>query len=199
MRAQRLPRSPWPSRRRPGYILRPAHRHTPCTDVEPVFRWIPAFAGMTPGLAPGPCGLEADKVSRALRRDAEVFVLVENAVERMLVVLLDLEDADLPIGDVAVFVKADLALQRLGFRGLDRVADIGAVDLLAPFGNALHRIEDDESRVVGGDRVVFRLLTVFLGEALDPGLGLRILQQVRGGDRRIKPLGRRKAGALQDL
>src|SRR5262249_46914581 len=51
--------------------------------------------------------------SRALRGDAQVFVLMEDVVERVFVVLLDLVDADHPVGDVAVLVKADLALQRL--------------------------------------------------------------------------------------
>src|SRR6266446_2065310 len=92
-----------------------------------------------------------DLGSRALRRDAQVFVLMEHAVERVLVVLFDLEDADFPVGDVAVVVEADDTLQRLGFRGLDRVADIAAVDLFAGFGDALDRIEDDQRRVVGGD------------------------------------------------
>src|SRR5216684_6608955 len=111
-----------------------------------------------------------DLRSRALRRDAQVFVLVEHAVERVLVVLLDLEDADFPVGDVAVVVEADHTLQRLGLRGLDRVADIAAVDLLAPLGDALDGVEDDQRRVIGSDRVVLRLLSVFLRETLDPGL-----------------------------
>src|SRR6266700_3785720 len=125
---------------------------------------------MTAGWAPRFAFWVGTSVSRARRGDAEVFVLVENAVERVLVVLFDLEDADLAVGDVAVLVKADLALQRLGFRGLDRVADIGAVDLLAPFGDALDCIEDDERRIVGGDRIVLGLLPVFFGEAVDPRL-----------------------------
>src|SRR3984893_19095443 len=114
---------PTGSRRRPGSI----HR-----SFLPLPAWVPAFAGNPKA-----------RLSRALRRDAQVFVLVEHAVERVLVVLLDLEDADFPVGDVAVVVEADHTLQRLGFRGLDRVADSAAVDLFARFGDALDRIEDD--------------------------------------------------------
>src|SRR6266568_1860920 len=174
MRPWRPPRTPSSSRRRPGSILEPVGCQQPRTDAEPASRWIPAFAGMTAGLAPPFAVWKPTNGSRALRGDAEVFVLVENAVERVLVVLFDLKDADLAVGDVAVFVEADLALQGLGLRGLDRVADIGAVDLLARFGDALHRIQDDERGIIGGDRIVLRLLPVFLGEALDPRLGLRI-------------------------
>src|SRR6266581_1392144 len=151
------PRTLLSSRRRLGSIFQPVDFRRPRTEAETksdglraASRWIPAFPtdqvrrlkahGMTWGLAAQFAAWAATTGSRTLRGDAQVFVLMENAVERVLLVLFDLKDADFPVGDVAVLVKADLALQRLGFRGLDRVADIGAVDLLARFGNALDRI-----------------------------------------------------------
>src|SRR5205814_9641953 len=94
------------SRRRPGSVYPP---------FLPVQARVPACAGT----------YRADRASRALGCDAEVFVLVQDTVERVLVVAFDLEDADFPVGDVAIVVEADHPLERLGFRGLDRVADIG--------------------------------------------------------------------------
>ena len=47
---------------------------------------------------------------------------MQHVIEREFVFLVDLENADDPVRDVAILVEADLSLQRLDLRGLERVA-----------------------------------------------------------------------------
>src|SRR5271165_661381 len=68
---------------------------------------------------------------RGLRCDAEVFVLMEDRVLRVFVIVLVPEDANSAVFDVAVLVEADRPLQCFEIGGLDCVAHGVAVDRLA--------------------------------------------------------------------
>src|SRR5262249_28829241 len=67
----------------------------------------------------------------------EILLLVDDIVVRILGIVLVLEDADGAILDVTVVVEGDDALQGLQVGRLHRIANIGAVDLLAALGDAL--------------------------------------------------------------
>src|SRR5947209_14862308 len=103
---------------------------------------------------------------RALWGDAHELVLMQHVIQREFVVLLDLVDADHLARDVAVFVEADLALQRLNLAGLDRIADVDPVHLLTRFSDPFDRIENDQRRVICCQRVVLRLLVILFDETL---------------------------------
>ena len=57
---------------------------------------------------------------------ADVLILVNDIVQRVLRALLDLEDADDMIGEIAVFVEGDLSLQGVDVGVLDRVTNIAS-------------------------------------------------------------------------
>ena len=78
-----------------------------------------------------PRAFQRDRGSRACGRHPKILVLVEDVVERILVVPGNPEDANHPVLDIAIGVEADLALQGLDVRLLDRVANRIAGDLLA--------------------------------------------------------------------
>src|SRR5260370_867627 len=137
--------------------------------------------------------------SRALRRDPEILVLVEDVVERILVVLGDAEDADHPVPQIATLVEADLSLQGLDMGGLDGVANLVARYLLAGGGDPFDRIENDQRRDVRGGRVIFGLLSVFLDKTRDDRRGIGIFEYVRRRDRGVRSLGGGEAGAAQYL
>src|SRR6185312_16441957 len=61
---------------------------------------------------------------RSGRRHANVLVLELDIVQRVGGILVDLEDADDLVVDVAVLVERNLALQRLHMGGLDGVAHV---------------------------------------------------------------------------
>src|SRR5215469_6887902 len=177
----------------PEYLSFPRKRES--REAQPQrLPWTPAFAGVTMRELRSKA-----RSSRALRCDADVLVLVKDIVERILVVFFDAEDADHPVGDVAIVVKADFALQGLQMRRLDGVAHRIAGDLLAGCCDPLDRVEDNEGGVVGRYRVILGLLTVFLSKFLDERFRVGIVEDVRRGDGRIPPLGRGKAGAAQYL
>src|SRR5271169_6300747 len=69
--------------------------------------------------------------SRTGRSHPEIFVLMDDVVERVFVVPGDLKDADHPVFDVAVGIETDLALQSLDVARLDRVAHRVARHFLA--------------------------------------------------------------------
>ena len=88
-----------------------------------------------------------------LRRDPEIFVLVQNGFGRKLRVLMGLEDADRPVFDVTVFVEADDPLQGLDRPGLNGVAHRRAGHRCTRLGDPLDCVERHLHRVIGGDRV----------------------------------------------
>ncbi len=111
----------------------------------------------------------------------------------------NLKDADDPVFDIAVGVEADLALQRLDVRVLDCVAHRGAGDLLARGRDPLDRVENDERRIVGRDRVIVGLLAIFFDKMFDERRRIGVFEHIRRGDRRIPTLRRRKAGTFEDF
>src|SRR5262249_29867978 len=110
--------------------------------------------------------------SRALRRDPEILVLMQDLVERILVVLGDTKDADHSVLQIAIVVEGDFALDRLDMASLHGVPHRLAGDLSAGGRHSLYRIENDQRRIVGGDRIVLWLLSKFFGKAGDHRRGL---------------------------
>src|SRR5580704_10669963 len=104
------------------------------------------------------------------RRDAYISVLMNEVIDWMCRVVLHLKHGNDTLLDIAVFVEADFALQRLQLGRCDRVPHGDPFHRLAGFRNALDRIDDDHRRVIGGDGVIGRLPAGLGGETIYPGL-----------------------------
>ena len=78
---------------------------------------------------------------------------MEDRVLRVFVIVLVPEDADSAVFDVAVLVETDNPLQCLEIGSLYCVAYRVPVELLARRGDALDRIENDQLRVIGRERI----------------------------------------------
>ena len=73
---------------------------------------------------------------------------MDRIVVRVCRVTPDLEDADRAIGEVAVLIKPNVALERVQTRGLNCIPDRVAVDRLSSFGYAPDRVQDNQGRVI---------------------------------------------------
>ena len=128
-------------------------------------------------------GLSATELSAGgrLRCYAQVFVLVETVVVGESWIVLDLEDADDPLQDVAILVKSHFSRQRLKLSSLDRITDSVSVHWLAACRHTLDRVKNDErgAKVVSHGRyVTFQMAEVAVPRKLF-GEILRLIDGLR--------------------
>src|SRR5579863_549338 len=100
------------------------------------------------GARPGLLGPSLASARRRFRRYADVLVLVLDVVLRRGGVMMDLEDADHLVDDVAVLVERDGALQTVYAGRLDRVADGVVVDGLPARRHALDGVGNHQDGII---------------------------------------------------
>src|SRR5260370_5008600 len=105
---------------------------------------------------------------------------MQDVVRRILVVFDDAEDADYPVLQIAVFVEGDFALDGLDPASLYGVAYRLTCYLFTGSRDTLDRIENDQGRIIGGDRIILWRLPLFrcktVGNRCSPGLLLHLVR-----------------------
>src|SRR5262249_15460150 len=110
--------------------------------------------------------------------------------DELVLAVLDLEDRDDLVLEIAVVVEVDHALQGRQVGLLSVVADVRPGDGLAVFDDTADGVTDYQYRVVGGQRIVIWRLTVVGLKFSNPIRRLRLRDGVWRGDRRVPVLGR---------